>query len=134
MTVVVCTDSRGGMLFMGRRVSRDREMIRDLMTLTPSVLCQPRSEKYLATTKLSFRVEEDPLGVAKEEDFCFIEEPPLAPYLDRIDRLIVYSWGVAYPFDRALDIDPRGGLFRRTDCCEFVGHSHTLIKREIFEK
>lgn len=134
MTVVVCTDSRGGMLFMGRRVSRDREMIRDLMTLTPSVVCHPRSEKYLAATPLSYRLSEDPLAEAGEEDFCFIEHLPLAPYLDRIDRLIVYSWGVAYPFDLALDIDPRGPLFRRTDCYEFVGHSHTLIQREIFEK
>ena len=134
MTVVVCTDSRGGMLFMGRRVSRDREMIRDLMTLTPSVLCRPFSEKYLATTPLPYRVTEDPLAVAEGEDFCFIEEPPLAPYLDRIDRLIVYSWGVAYPFDRALDVDPCGGLFHRTDLYELVGHSHKTITREIFEK
>ena len=134
MTVVVCTDSRGGMLFMGRRVSRDREMIADLMTLTPSVVCHPFSEKYLAATPLPYRLSEDPLAEAGEEDFCFIEHLPLTPHLDRIDRLIVYSWGVAYPFDCALDLDPRGGLFRRTDTRELVGHSHKLITRETFEK
>ena len=133
MTVVVCTDSRGGMLFLGRRVSRDREMIADLMTLTPSVLCHPFSEKYLASTPLPFRATEDPLAEAGREDFCFIEHLPLLPHLDRIDRLIIYSWGVAYPFDYALDIDPRAA-FRRTDCYEFVGHSHPTIQREIFEK
>ena len=31
MTVIVCTDERGGMLFMKRRVSKDRELIADIL-------------------------------------------------------------------------------------------------------
>ena len=134
MTVIVCTDSRGGMLFLGRRVSRDREIIADIAAMGKPVLCHSFSEKYLRTTPLAHTVCDTLLTDAAPEDICFVEHLPLAPYLSRIDRLIVYNFGEPYPFDYALDITPRNVGFRLSDTREIVGYSHKTILKEVYEK
>ena len=133
MTVAVATDPRGGMLFLGRRVSRDREIIADLATLTDRpILCHPFSEKYLRTTPLAFRADEECLEHAEAEDVCFVESLPLAPHKERIDRLIVYDFGETYPFDFALDLDPQTAGLRLAEEREIVGHSHKTIIRKVY--
>ena len=134
MTVIVCTDSRGGMLFLKRRVSRDREIIADIAAMGKPVLCHSFSEKYLRTTPLAYTVCDTLLTDAAPEDICFIEHLPLAPHLSRIDRLIVYNFGEPYPFDYALDITPRSAGFHLTDTREIVGYSHKTILKEVYEK
>lgn len=136
MTVVLCTDTRGGMLFAGRRQSRDRVMLADLAALVGEgrLFCRPFSEKLLTGAGLTPTVTEDCLGIAGPIDTVFVERPPIAPHLDRISRLVIYSWGEAYPYDVALDVDPTKAGFRLTDTAEFAGHSHTLIKKEVFAR
>ena len=136
MTVVVCTDTRGGMLFAGRRQSRDRVMLADLGTLLKGgrLLCHPYSEKLLTGAGLAPTVREDCLQTAGAGDVVFVENLPLLPYRERIARLIVYSWGEAYPYDTRLDLDPRAEGYRLTDTTELIGYSHKCITREVFQK
>ncbi len=136
MTVVVCTDNRGGMLFAGRRTSRDRVMLADLGALLCGrrLLCHPYSEKLLSGAGLSPTVREDCLDIAAAEDVVFVETLPLLPYRDRIARLVLYSWGEAYPYDTRLDLVPGEAGYRLVDTAELRGYSHDRIIREVFEK
>ena len=136
MTVVVCTDNRGGMLFAGRRTSRDRAMLADLGERLAGrrLLCHPYSEKLLTDAGLSPTVREDCLDVAEDGDVVFVECLPLLPHRERIACLIVYSWGEAYPYDTRLDLLPREEGYRLTDTAELVGYSHKVITREVFLK
>ena len=134
MTVIVCTESRGGMLFLGRRVGRDREILSDIATLGGRLLCHPFSEKYLRGAGLTPEVDEALLANAEEDDLCFIESLPLAPYAARIDRLIRYTFHSRYPFDFSLDLDPVAAGLHRTATVEFKGHAHDTITKETYER
>lgn len=134
MTVIVCTGNRGGMLFLGRRVSRDRAILSDIASLEGRLLCHPFSEKYLRGAGLDPVVDEALLEHAKAGDLCFIESLPLLPHAARIDRLIRYTFDKRYPFDFSLDLDPAAAGLRLTATEEFKGHAHDTIKKEIFER
>jgi hypothetical protein len=134
MTVIVCTGSRGGMLFLGRRVSRDRKILSDIATLGGRLLCHPFSEKYLRGAGLAPEVDEALLLHAERDDLCFIETLPLAPHAARIDRLIRYSFETRYPFDVSLDLDPVAAGLRLVKTEEIVGHSHQSIIKETYER
>ena len=134
MTVIVCIGSRGEMLFGGRRVSRDAHILSDIESTVGHFIAAPFSEKYLAAAGLSFTVLDRPLENAKDDDILLIEEPPLAPYRDRIDRMIVYNFKETYPLDKTLDISPTELGLHSVSITEFEGKAHKLITKEIFER
>ncbi len=136
MTVVVCTDKNGGMLFAGRRTSRDREMLADLGRLAAGrrLLCTPYSERLLTAAGLCPTVREDCLDAAEGGDVVFIETLPLSPYSARIARLVVYRWDKAYPYDVSLDLSPTAEGFALTSSVELSGFSHDVIQREVYDK
>lgn len=134
-TVAVCVGSRGEMLFGGRRVSRDALLLADLAsTLGGRLLCRPFSEKYLLGAGLSPTVCDDPFAVAEDGDTVFFEEPPLAPHLAGIGRILRYDFDTAYPIDVTLDVDPLAAGFHLVSRRELVGKAHKTIICEVFEK
>ena len=133
MTVILCVGSRGEMLFGGRRVSRDGHILADIAKLG-KIVASPFSEKYLKGAGLDFTVMDEPLKNADTNATVFIEEPPIAPYKDRIDRMIVYDFGEVYPLDVTLDITPAALGLSPVSVTEFAGKAHKLIKKEIFER
>ncbi|MBO7762273.1 MAG: hypothetical protein J6T24_05710, partial [Clostridia bacterium] len=76
----------------------------------------------------------DPLSEGEEGDVLFVESLPLRPHLDKIEKIIRYSFEERYPFDTALDVDPIAEGFRLAACCELVGHSHPTMKKEVYVK
>ena len=134
MTVIVCIGSRGEMLFGGRRVSRDAHILADVARMEGRLVASPFSEKYLKGAGLTFTVMETPLQNAEKGDILFIEEPPLAPYKNRIDRMIVYDFGEVYPLDKTLDITPTAMGLSSVFVTEFEGKAHKTVKKEIFER
>ena len=136
MTVIVCTDERGGMLFMKRRVSKDRELIEDVLkTVGDGILyISEFSESLFADSDISVMSVPDPLICAGDEDFVFIENIRLSPTLSKINKLVIYNWNRKYPFDFSLDINPTECGFSLLSSCEFKGHSHDKITKEIYVK
>jgi len=135
MTVIVCIDERGGMLFMKRRVSKDRELTHDIIkTVGDGILyISDFSESLFAESDISVMCVSDPLGSAGEDDFVFIENCALSDWVDKIKRLIIYNWNRKYPFDFSLDIRPKEHGFSLVDSYEFKGYSHDKITKEIYQ-
>ena len=135
MTVFVCLDDRGGMLFNHRRQSRDREQIADMWREVGAgrLLCDPYSAALFPSDDKQPVFAADFLSRAEAGDCCFVENKPLLPVLDKISTLIVYRWNRVYPRDTVLDIPLPGG-FRLTETVEFAGYSHEKITKERYER
>lgn len=135
MTVFVCVDDENGMLFNRRRQSRDRVLIEDVLRTAGGVplWVSPYSAPLFAEADPAVHTAEQPLEAAGAEGACFVETPPLAPWLARIQTLIVYRWNRLYPADRRLDIDPAQGFSLR-ETSEFAGSSHEKITKEVWSR
>jgi hypothetical protein len=136
MTVFVCIDDRGGMLFNKRRQSRDSRVIEDVIrTADDGVLyISDFSEILFEESDASVISVPEPLESAGDGSFVFIENKHLGDYLDRIDRLIIYKWNRKYPSDFSLDVDPVAAGFKKKSTREFKGTSHDKITREDYVK
>lgn len=133
MTIIVCIDERRGMLFGGRRQSRDRILTHDVWEISGGeLLISPFSK--LLFEGYPVRVSEQPLKAAKKGDFVFIEDADIAPFIDKAEKIIIYNWNRRYPADVRLEIVPEEHGFTRKDSCDFVGSSHEKITREVYEK
>lgn len=77
---------------------------------------------------------EDFLAQAGPGELCFVEEPPLLPWLDRLEGLVLYRWNRRYPADAWLDVrpGPPGWTLARRE--EFSGHSHERITKEVYTR
>ena len=128
LRVAVCLDDGGGMLFAGRRQSRDRDLI--------SELCEATDGEIFITDFSSFIFREhqgktvitkNPFEDAPDGATLFIENLPISPYEDLIDELILYKWNRAYPADSKIDIDLT--KYKVVAKKEFPGSSHEKITK-----
>ena len=135
MIVIVCTEDRGGMLFNNRRVSKDRTVIQKILELSEGkkLSIHPFSEKLFEQEHPeNCCVDENFLEKAGEGDICFVENQSLKGTEGRIEKLIVFGWNRAYPFDLKLDLDleqmeKNGG---RGICWIFSRKDHTVTVQE----
>lgn len=134
MIVAVCVDDRGGMLFGGRRLSRDRKQQEDLLELcAPGKLwIAPFSAKLLDWAAERVTADPEYLEKAGAGEVCFVETDMLSRTIERIEGVIVYCWNRAYPADQKLDLEL--SEFLMTERVEFPGTSHETITREIYRK
>lgn len=136
MTVFVCIDDNGGMLFNKRRQSRDSRVIEDVARTVGDGLLyiSDFSEILFTESDASVISVPDPLDAAGESSFAFIENMHLGEYVDKIDRLIIYKWNRKYPSDFSLDVDPIASGFKKRSTREFTGTSHDKVTREDYIK
>ena len=135
MDCYVCVDDRGGMLFHGRRQSRDRAVRADLLRdvqgkrlwVSPYTLGQFAPEEHSLLTV-------DPCFLAKAGwgECCFVEDQPLRPWLERIGRLTLYRWNRVYPADLSLGFSPGEAGWTLENTAEFPGYSHPTITKEVY--
>lgn len=132
MKVFVCIDDNNGMLFNGRRQSRDAEVVKKMLEISNGkVHISPFSSALFGETPCIMK--ENFLDDASDSDFCFVENVALSGYADRIDTIILFRWNRAYPYDMALDINP-SELFCLKSTTDFAGNSHENITMEVWEK
>ena len=136
MTVIVCIDDRGGMLFNKRRVSRDCLVIADIeKEVGDGILyISDFSEALFVESDISALSVSEPLSAAGKGDFVFIENFGLKDKIKQIEKLIIYKWNRRYPSDFSLDINPDESEFYIISTSDFKGHSHDKITKEIYVK
>lgn len=136
MTVFICTDEVGGMLFNERRQSRDKRVIEDIIRVCADgvIYISDFSEVLFADSDASVISVPNPIEAASEDGYAFVENISLSGYVEKIDRLIIYNWNERYPSDVGLDIEPRDEGFRLKSMREFKGKSHEKITRRDFVK
>ena len=136
MTVIVCVSEDGGMLFGGRRISRDRRVVEDITKLCDggALFVGDISESLFSESDASVISVSDPLSSAGKEDFVFVENETLSEYKDKISTLVIYRWNRKYPFDFSLDLRPADVGMTLSESLDFKGFAHEKITREIWRK
>ena len=136
MTVIVCVDDQGGMLFGGRRQSQDRLVREDILREAAGrrLWMNEFSRRQFGRDETdSIVTDENFLSRARPGDFCFVENVSLKPFVGRMNRVIVYRWNRVYPADRFLDLPLEDPVWKQTRREEFPGYSHPKITKEVYE-
>ena len=134
MTVIVCIDDRGGILFNKRRVGRDVFLCDDIARDHEKILLTGYSLPLFEGRRVSTVVCDSPISRAKQGDVCFIESGEIKDNLDRISRIILYRWNRRYPSDVRLGFEPSEAGFTLEATSEFVGKAHDRITKEIYRR
>ena len=87
---------------------------------------------FLGSSGAPITVTDSFLDIAGVGDACFVENRPLAKYVDKIEELIIYRWNRVYPFDVGFDIDIAKTSLKLCETEELVGNSHEKITKEIY--
>lgn len=130
MTFAVCIDDRGGMAFMGKRLSRDRVQLERLFSLVGEgvLLVTPYSERLVEGFP-RVRVVSD-VRVREENTVLFLETVDPTPLLRSGDTLAVYRFGRHYPSDLRLVADL--SRMELLSACAFVGSSHPDMTETLY--
>ena len=139
MIVALAIDDKGGMMFNKRRQSRDKALIADLAIRSEEygngmIYTNEYSEPLFEDAGVSAVSVPDPLSAAGDDATVFIENLDATPYLNRIDRLIIYKWNRRYPADVKLGFDPIKVGFRLDESYDFKGMAHEKITGEVYVK
>lgn len=134
MHIIACVDDRLGMLFNGRRLSRDEELLKDIRALVgeKKLWVSSYSDGLFARYGFDMQICDDDFPEkAAPGDFCFVEDADLASFRKKIESIILYRWNRRYPSDTRLD----PALLQErslTGSREFPGSSHEKITREVY--
>lgn len=135
MIAIVCLDDRRGMLFNGRRQSRDRAVVEKILELAKGrrLWIHPFSEPlFVDNMAENIVVDGQFLERAGEGDFCFVENCGLAAVEGRLEKIVVFWWNRRYPSDLRLDVCLEN--WTKAEEEEFAGHSHEKITKEVYIK
>ena len=134
MNIAVCLDDRNGMLFGGRRQSKDQYLRRELLQLAqPNHLWMNSFSAKQFEEGDAIEVSETFLELAPQGQWCFVENTDILPYRDKIEQIAIYRWNRHYPSDVKFPMDVFAGSWRLVSTRTFPGHSHDEITEEIYQ-
>ena len=135
MTLVVCIDTGRGMSFFGRRQSTDSVLQKRIVSMAKgkALVMNAYSASQFRDCGEEIPVTSD-AGSAGPDPVVFVEDVDPAPYLDGVDRLVLYRWNRIYPRDMTLNFDPYENGMRLESILDFKGSSHERITEEIWVK
>ena len=132
MTVYLCLDDRNGLLFNGRRLSRDAYVLTDIAASVPENLTvDPFSEKLIAAAGIPCALAE---GDIPEDAHFFLEKRDPDALLPLAGTLVIYRWNRLYPSDVRWEGSPEAFGFTLAQTMEFPGKSHEIITKEVYVK
>ncbi|MBR0282379.1 MAG: ribonuclease Z [Oscillibacter sp.] len=137
MQIIAVIDDGGGMMFNHRRQSQDRVLRARILELTARsrLWMNAYSRKQFADADDGrITVDENFLEKADDGDFCFVENAPVLPVLERVERVILFHWNRAYPSDTRFDLDLSAPVWTLIETEEFPGSSHEKITKEVFDR
>lgn len=135
MIVIVCLDEKKGMMFNQRRQSRDGAVTERMAEICggKKLWMNFYSDKlYGSLDGVETAVNEDFLSLAGSGEYCLTESDCLAPFAEKIERIVVFWWNRTYPADVFLDLDL--SRWKRIEQKEFPGYSHEKITEEIYDR
>lgn len=130
MIIAVCIDEKNSISFFGKRLSRDKNQINDLMNLCVGKI-RIASYSSILFDEYDVIIDDNLLENASSGEYCFIENKSIEQYEEKIEKIIVYNWNRHYPSDKKFGI-PEG--FSLVESFDFEGFSHEKITREIYAK
>lgn len=127
MTAIITLDDKNGYTLFGKRLSRDREIIKDIEKDYSRIY----ASEYSAVLFRDSGIEAvspipDPLP---GDAVLFLETEPIP---EEADTLIVYRWNKKYPSDRKYNPEENG--WKRISSTDFSGYSHEKLTKEVYTR
>lgn len=157
MIILVALDDRNGMMFNGRRQSKDRVLREKILSRVEVLWMNEYSAKQFEETDAfskarvgdsqgekagdvlarslsssKIKVDENFLDKAGASDVCFVENADVTPFLDKIEKIVVCRWNKKYPADLFFSIDLL--KWKLLEAEEIEGFSHDKITIEVYGK
>ena len=135
MILIAALDDKNGMMFNHRRQSQDSQLRAHILKQTEdsALWMNAYSAKQFGAC-----AEHPPVHVSESflteagGAYCFVENVDIAPYMDRVEKIIIYRWNRVYPRDQVFPVD--FSQWKRTSSTDFAGSSHEKITEEVYEK
>ena len=134
MIIFVAIDNNNGTMFNNRRQSRDRVLCSKMLTIADGATFWINT--YSQKLFIGFggvEIADDFLDRAGTGEYCFVENVPLAPYVDKIEKIYLIKWNRVYPSDTYFDLDMSLG-WNLQSAEDFEGLSHDKITMEVYVK
>lgn len=132
MTLTLCLDDRGGLLFNGRRLSRDAVLLADMAAgLEGQLYIDSFSEKLIAAAAIPYVIAGEELP---PDAHFFLENRNPEELLPLANKLVIYRWNRHYPSDVRWEGHPGDFGFTLSETSEFPGKSHERITKEVYVK
>ena len=134
MNIIICLDDKNGVLFASRRQSRDRVLCERVIELSKgsNLFMNKYSANLFSEFDCNICVDNDFLSKATENDYCFVENTDITPFIDKIKCVIIYRWNRIYPSDVRLDTQEFLKNKVPQSVVNFTGASHDKITEEIY--
>lgn len=133
MKLIFCIDNKNGMMFGGKRQSRDKILYENILAkVNGSRLWMSSYSAPLFSGESKILIDDNYEAKAEENDYCFIENKGYQ--INECKEIIIYKWNRLYPSDKTLNIDLKANGFKLTSKREFKGNSHEKITEEIYER
>lgn len=136
MIVIACLDDAFGMMFNNRRQSKDRivrEHILEHIGDGKLWMNAYTKKQFVDCDQENIVVDEAFLEKAEAGEFCFVENVDITPYIERIEKLILFKWNRSYPGDFFFPMQLFSSRWTVSKIEEFVGYSHEKITKEVYE-
>ena len=133
MRLIFCIDDKGGMMFFGKRQSKDSVLRNWIVNYAQGakLWMSLYSAKQFDGNPGIF-VDNDYMSKAEENDVCFIEDGKYSA--DRASEIVLCKWNRHYPADKFFDVDLKSLGFKKAKSADIVGNSHEKITIEIYRR
>lgn len=136
MNIIVCLDDQDGLLFNGRRQSKDSFLRRRVQGLVGEgkLWMNSYSRKQFDERLCNICTDDAFLDRAEEGEYCFLETADLSGCFDRIESVIIYRWNRIYPSDVKFPVTELLKDRHLTGRFDFPGSSHEVITEEVYSR
>ncbi len=130
MKLIFCIEKGKGIMFFGKRVSKDRLLNARLL----EIVGQNKLfvSEYSASLFEGAVVDNDYLTAAGQSDYCFVEDRDYN--LEKTSEIILCNFNRKYPADKFFDIDLKANGFKKILSEDIVGSSHDKITIETYRR
>lgn len=134
MNIIVCLDDKNGMLFAGRRQSKDsllRKRVLELVGSSPLWMNGYTAGQFTEDAE-NLRCDAAFLEKAALGEYCFVENTDITAYADQIESVVIYRWNRVYPSDAQFPVNLFNDRWQLASRFDFAGSSHEWITEEIY--
>lgn len=135
MVLLVCVDDQFGMMFNRRRQSSDSVVTAKILEMTAGKrLWMNNYSRSLFPENAPICVDDDFLKKASEEDYCFVENCDVKPYIGCAEKIVLFHWNRQYPADIRFPNDLLTGDWSIIHTLDFPGNSHKTVTVEVYSR
>ena len=134
MYIVVCLDTKGGILFNNRRQSRDSVIVKDIVEMAGGKLYMSEYSGKLFKDFDGITVEGEFPFTYEDGAYCFAECEIPSDAVEKAEGFVIYNWNKLYPQDVSFNISLSKNGFKQISSTDFEGTSHDKITKEVWKR